>query len=420
MSDVEPQVSVTSDFRFGRAALFVFLGLLILSGFLALAFLGMLPWKSSELTLAEKTQKSNDLITKNNAFGSLADHTRAATAWTNRRYALELAAQQIGQAQQLLKTFQARTQELEQSETGSRIAADPELVATYASLQDIPRPPAADLERDLELINRYRKLAAQAEGDSAIIVAPNQEFLDSCSDLGVSAQEALEAWTEVDTALTALIQRASRTTPGEQKLHTVLTQLREQRDAELLDAVHREREQVRVAAERQRVESERQAEATIQAAEDERQQALAQLNAAAATGRSTREKAIVAEAMEKLAAERAYAERFQRFKRALPEIKSLLSPMISTGRMQIGRNGWTAGEEGPVSWAALQKAKVLNLNQEGMINLGTLFGGPLNRNDRPRGGFPETMTSNEATIRRAQELLVEYGDILVEQGMLRP
>lgn len=52
--------------------------------------------------------------------------------------------------------------------------------------------------------------------------------------------------------------------------------------------------------------------------------------------------------------------------------------------------------------------------------MGSIFGGPLNRNDRPRGGFPESMTTNETTIRRAQELLVEFGDILWKKDCSNP
>lgn len=102
----------------------------------------------------------------------------------------------------------------------------------------------------------------------------------------------------------------------------------------------RKREQpIRDDAQKRQLENERLTEQAVQNAEIERQEAQQRLRAADARASAAKEKQLVREAEEKIAAERAHAAKLRKFEQALPEIQSLLSPMISRGRMQLGSNG---------------------------------------------------------------------------------
>lgn len=109
------------------------------------------------------------------------------------------------------------------------------------------------------------------------------------------------------------------------------------------------------------------------------------------------------------------------FNRDLTEIKKLLISFISDGRTyrQSCQN-----ECGPMSLSFLKCQGALRPTTEGRLSLLSLvyYG-----NDRPVGSLPRCLTAVDSNgcyshpnVDRAQELLLKYGKLLVEKGMLEP
>ena len=162
-------------------------------------------------------------------------------------------------------------------------------------------------------------------------------------------------------------------------------------------------------------------ERRLQAAAAEQAKSEDALKIAEAEARSEQAKQIVQSARQMLVVEQARLKRLTQFERAMPEIRSLLSPMVSNGTMQLAKSGWVAGESGPLSYSALQATPAFRrISEDSWRNLGAMFCGPSCPNDRPRGSFPSSMTNHEAQLRRAVELFAEYGDLMVERKLLRP
>ena len=126
-------------------------------------------------------------------------------------------------------------------------------------------------------------------------------------------------------------------------------------------------------------------------------------------------------------------DRERRFRKDESEIKSLLSPFVSDGHIQLkgSTDPWSwkkSAFAGPISISALRQLGALENTTEGLKKL-YQFGGAKHRgaaHDRPLGTFPRyspsDFTKRETLnkIKRAQQLLRDHGRALVESGMLSP
>ena len=137
--------------------------------------------------------------------------------------------------------------------------------------------------------------------------------------------------------------------------------------------------------------------------------------------------AVKKESIEEDFASKAKREALERgFQRDLPQIKSLLKPFITDGRTQPGRYSFEMTVDvGPVSFAKLQGAGALIRTVEAQRKFWSMT--TANRtNDRDLGGFPpyvgsaQDWNNKQPTVGRAQEVLIEYGQLMVEKGMLAP
>lgn len=409
----------TSEFHFGRAIPWG-ICLTLIAALAVLGAIGKIPLPWSPPTAADREAALKERVTKNNEFGDFADRTQAKLAWSGFQKRLDSIATAARDARTKRNSFVSELVAMESSEMGRKVASNDEAIALFEALKEQDIPSAEQLEQLNAAATEYIQLASRAIADQAVVIGPGEKLIADGKKLDQEVRDATTQLEQVERALSSLKERAQEYPAAEATLSQALARRAKQRSEALVAQMTKERERIREDAQRKQLENERLTEQAVQNAEIERQEAEQRLRAASARATAEREKQLVKEAEEKLAAERAHAAKLRRFEQALPEIRALLSPMISSGRMQLGSNGWTAGVEGPLSLQALRSAKALELTDRGMITLGSMFGGPLNRNDRPRGGFPETMTTNEITIRRAQELLVEFGDILVETGLLRP
>lgn len=116
------------------------------------------------------------------------------------------------------------------------------------------------------------------------------------------------------------------------------------------------------------------------------------------------------------------------------EIVLLLKPFISKGYNQPkgrGINIETTIDKNPVSFSRLQQHGHLERTKDGVLSLykfgGSFFRKSTNRNDRPLGTFPDYEGDYligqghiVEPVKRAQVLLKQHGQALVDQGMLLP
>lgn len=129
--------------------------------------------------------------------------------------------------------------------------------------------------------------------------------------------------------------------------------------------------------------------------------------------------------------ELARLERLQKFEPVRAEALRILLPFISPDYAQPGRNqnDWvTTPDKKPVSWNALQRMGALETTLKGLETLMVVGAQYVRKAEtrRPYGSFPVTGSStlnrpNDIEMtKRAQSLLIEHKQVLIEEGLLSP
>ena len=129
----------------------------------------------------------------------------------------------------------------------------------------------------------------------------------------------------------------------------------------------------------------------------------------------------------------AKAARAEALRREMSDVKQYLSPFTAPGHLQpkSDRNAWDTertADAKPVSLARLKRLGALEPTMEGLERL-YIFGGGKNavlNNSRPLGSFPEYWAQHLSkpdvlqAVKRAQQLLRDHGQALVEAQLLSP
>ena len=352
-------------------------------------------------------------------FEAFANAARARAAWTSTAAALKAIQDTQETAFASAAELESLLASLIESEQGRGIAARPEMVAQFVALRDRKRLSKGELEaigRSLKEIQRINDLAL---ADETLLIDVDQNVVAQIEEIDGQRSQFIELSQDL-ASLRLLMEQAEGNSPTDSSL------------AQAVEAWERERNEAQLAelAEAQALlQSELAQRRQVQTLEAERRDEEAQLQATAADesistmlaeARTEKEKEIIRQAEAQLAAVRARYQLERELQQALPEIKSLLSPMVSHGKKQIGGDplSWYDGEVGPLSLAQIKRFGALKPNNE--VLLATLFCGPNNVNDRPYGSFPERVPYNDGKFKRAQDLLIKFGDLMVEKGLLSP
>lgn len=322
--------------------------------------------------------------------------------------------------------WQSAQRDLTLSDEGKRLAADATLLQQYRALCEQPRKSP---EIPQQLRRRLEGLKAQAEEAAKRPNLPiNPQFASEIAAVETEAAAALKDYRDANDQLQVLRAQAPKTTPtGGITLEASLTKLKEQEAAQRLALLNKElqktrdeedaKEAKRAAEEERRV---RELKAEAERKENERKRELLRLQSDQRVQSLDHE---IQSATAKKDKERLESE----FQKDLPEIRSLLKPYISDGSTQPqGRHfARIGGKPSPVSLGRLQASGALQPTDAGQR---TLYGvTSANRlNDRDLGAFPtyfggeDDWRAKAATVQRAQELLIKYGNLMVEKGMLAP
>ncbi len=153
--------------------------------------------------------------------------------------------------------------------------------------------------------------------------------------------------------------------------------------------------------------------------------AIKQLKLTEATAEAERLAAARRKAREQAEEERARLEKEKRrrdeeFEHSYADMKHYLMPFVTPAASQLdGKSFKPSTITGPVSWKALQR--YLKQDEKVSIALCQLIS---SAKDRPKGRFPEFSTTRQridvATIKKVQQFLTQYGELMVEKGLLAP
>jgi len=344
----------------------------------------------------------------------------------------------VEELQEVIHSAQKTNGDLLTGESGKRVAADRKLVEQYHAIMsksDLETKPGERFRVQVEaLLSPVRR----AKAGNLSAYTPSEELLRGLGDIEGRVIEATEAWKERDRRLASLARMGSATAPADgPTLGAALEALKEEwaternrLEVERVAEARREEDEAnaelaaKVVAEK--AAAEREAKQAVAKAEEESIRALGQVQAEA-IARATREKLQQADADAAAAAAQARrAELERQFKVDLPEVQRLLRPLITVGSTQPGRFGVfeTTTTKGPVSLGGLAGAGALKNTIEGQKRLYFIVGS--RSNDRELGGFPGYIGSEQdwrtkhQIIQRAQDLLIRYGDLMVEKKMLVP
>ncbi len=291
-------------------------------------------------------------------------------------------------------------------EAGRRIASSPELIDQYAALRQTALPAA--------------QLTEELQGELAILLKPLDEiettqiepdYTAALAEISGRIDAQLIAVKRDQRMLDALLSVASNRAAQAITLQAALkersNELAEASLTDIADAVEASRQVGIDRVTRESAEGQRKiAEAQREVQRLKEQQRLQVLE----DERRAREAAIAKAALER------------EFQRDLPQIRSLLRPLITEGLTQPGRNSFEpADQKGPVSLAKLRGTGALGPTAKAR---GGLYYIVSTNNDRDLGSFPryrggaQDVQAQQRTMMRVQELVNKYGELMVEKGLL--
>ena len=337
-----------------------------------------------------------------------------------------VALSRLQALKKLVADWTARTSGLMTGDSGRRIASSPAHVTMVDDLLSRERPTEVELtgwSDALDALTPPPRSSADDKSEIVITVEHGQRLQDLSRQLG-KARDSLEQQLLL---LDAILKETASLESSQQTLEQVIKDIHLQRDKELMIDLSDARKAARLEAQAEqtaelaRLESELLKEATKREVEKRRaeqtqaeQVAKAELDRIAEETRLQEAKvraqseAIKVETAS-LAADQQLKKLEREFEQDLPAIRSLLSAFVSKG------HGYrTDNASGPASLAYLTSQGALEPTPIGSYQMAFLA----NSGTRPAGGLKNP--ANADLLRRAQDLLKKYGDLMVQRELLAP
>jgi hypothetical protein len=321
----------------------------------------------------------------------------------------------------------ARSSSLMTGDSGRKIAASPAHVDLVVDLLERPRPTDADLQKwELQLESLANPLSV-LEKDQRADVVISSEHAAMLADLGQQLTKALVSYDQQNLLFEAILRETTSLQPTPVTLEQILHDRKTQAEVELAQKLSKSRGEARLAAEKAQAERLAQLEQEIVAASGKAQEEALQAKKLQADQLGKAERDRIAEETKKKEAEKRAevaglkletreiedsvkaAGLEKEFQRDLPEIKSLLTAFLTPGFKYR-----TDNSKGPASLSHISSQRGLELNATGSYAMAFLA----NSSDRPAGGLKNP--PNQERIRRAQDLLIKYGELMVQKKMLDP
>ena len=326
--------------------------------------------------------------------------------------------QKLGNLATEMRSWETLLQELLTEEKGKRIASDKAYVEQFVSIYDqeqFTQPEYEALQRQFLPLEQPIEQAEQHD-----TYLPSSELLAQLKQLDDKVTHELSALYKARRDILAIERFAASRTASNQTLQEAMDELQAEQQRMRIEEISATRRQERELT-----------TAELAAAEADREQQRRELEIA----RIAREKASLADETtrvklqaeadaRKRELERQKAALEREFQRDLPVIRSLLRPFITPGMTQPkGRGFVSASQQGPVSLAKLRSTGALEPTVGGRQTLYWITAAN-KMNDRDLGSFPSYFGGaadwqrKHPTIKRAQDLLIKYGELLVEKKMM--
>jgi hypothetical protein len=378
-----------------------------------------------------KTLAFQSMAAKNVEFARVADSSVNKVSWDAARGKL-IASQDLHRRLVESHTkLKADLKRLADGAEGKRVASRESWVDQFVLIQDSKRLTDDDIEAQLRAIKTLLPVCETALKED-LVVACDEPFRGRVDEIHDQLAKAVQRAEEDQMSIAVLISSSQAASPSSQSLSAAALARKEgqrtQALTKLSDDRERQRQELERAAREQQLASDRAIEEAKLAADqkvreanlarEKAEQALRILEANRQSQQASRD---LKQAEDNRERERIRRERLAKFDAALPGVKALLTPFISNGRAHyVAGKGWREGEPAPLSLSAIASAGALKDQEGSTFALAAFCHGQPRQNDRPLGSFPETTFQTEREIRRAQTFLREYGDLLVERGMLLP
>lgn len=352
--------------------------------------------------------------------GALAQDQSLAVyrlAWKEQQSQLADGVISLEALQRGWREHQQQLAALLDSADGQRIANDSSLIDQFAAILDGSGSDAQfDSKQRAETVAQLQPIVDEALRAQVLASPPATDFVkrvQAFHDGVVQDLQGLHSWRE---QLAGLIVRSRSLSTDGPTLRVALANRKTQQDQRLSKEVTEQWKVREAELEAQRV-------AAVMAARNEKKMAEDHTVVVSEQDAAARAKAERVAAERQAAAAETHRQRLAQFHKELPDIRPFLSPFISPGKMQLGKNGWeTSAEQAPLSWSALQGVIGAPGDRRSAGFLANAFGEIDTKNDRPFGSFPRRYQPDvdAAAMARIVEFLHAHGDLMVEEGLLKP
>jgi len=302
------------------------------------------------------------------------------------------------------------------TDEGRRIAADAALVDQYQAIVEISGPAANINAQRIAEASALFDAIQQALSVEVTVKPPSAATTEAATSFQRETSAELDQIRRWRNQLATLRQAANRLSSGDISLRDVLAQ-RRSADSERTNA------EIAVRWKNRQKELSDQRIAAELAERERKQRAIDEQAVRALREEADQAEAARAERARQADAAAKHRQRLAQFRQELPAIQPYLTPFITPGKMQLGKYGWEASAEAaPLSWAALQKILGARGDHRAPSFLANTFGELDTKNDRPFGSFPRRYQpdNDQAAMERLIDFLHDNGDLLVEEGLLRP
>ena len=302
---------------------------------------------------------------------------------------------------------------LSSEDDGRRIAGSPVQLERYAVL--LKRKCPVNAEPD-SLRQRLQALQATFNATSeGTILERIPNSVEALDRLLSDSARLVEFLRERDRMLDAIVEDSREIPPADSSLSEALAGF----------LAERESENVRLIAERI-ADAKQESTSQVAVAEESKKQAESDLRNARRQLAESGSPAPV-DSTDVSSSERQVTR--AEFQAELPAIRQLLSPFISPGYVQpvTSTDFRQSTSKSPVSLSVLKKSGALDADDKGLLALLRIGGSRQEgrANDRPLGSFPQfhseldlSKSRIRASLTRAQTLLRDYGEFMIEDGLL--
>ena len=357
----------------------------------------------------------------------LEEQSVNATAVEERLADLDRAEGQVRELKDELKRWQTTEADLQTGDLGRRVASSEEVLKQYQALQGKTQPDPLLPDKFQARLDLLRKPLLEAAASPIKAYRPGPAFEHTLLQIQQDITEALVDIRTRNAQLAAVIAQApSEPTADSQSLSEALKRLDNAwaiAQAEKITAqVQKVRDEFdeKLAAEKAGTERLR-SELVLE--QERRKREIEEIKERDQSQQLADYAKQLKETQQQKAAKDALERQYQH---DLPEIKSLLKPFVTDGRTQPGRHTFEMTVDvGPVSFSKLQGVGALTRTVDAQRKFWSMT--TANKtNDRDLGAFPPYVGSaqdwfrKQPTVGRAQELLIKYGPLMVEKGMLAP